>query len=675
MSNSAHNPLLSESTLPYQMPDFTAIRVEHLAPALREGLAEQRAEWEAIATEDRPASVETVLVPLEKAGRTLSRTLSVFWSQLSSIGGPELEAIEEEFAPLLSEHFDTFYLDGRIYQRLQAIDTDELDESTAWLLETYLKRFRRAGVGLGEAEQERLRELNSRQASLQAAFSKRVVAALNAHAPTFSAEALAGVSAEDLAGMRQNDGYRVDLQSTTQQPLAAHIRDADTRARLYEASVTRNWSGDADTRQLVLDLARVRAERAQLLGYAHHADYVAEDAAAGTSAAIMERLRAMAAPAARNAKAESAELAELMAREDPRPFAISDWSYYSEKLRQEKFNLSDAALKPYLRLENVIEKGVFFAAQKLYGLSFTRREDIVGHTPDAQVWEVFNEAGEGIGLFSADYFTREGKHGGAWMASLADQSELFNQHAIVTNDLNIPKPAEGAPALLTWDDVRTCFHEFGHALHGLLSQVRWPSQSGTSVPRDFVEYPSQLNEMWMTNPIVLRNYARHYQTGEEIPADYVDTLTSMGAYGEGFATSEYLAAALLDQAWHRLRPTEVPSSVEEVERFEAEQLAALGANVVPPRYRSTYFNHTFGGGYDAGYYSYVWAEVLDADTANWFRTEASRDGDGGLNREAGQHLADEVLSRGYSRDPGESFRAFRGRDPQVTALMERRGLA
>lgn len=678
MSLSAENPFAQPSSLPYGMPDFDAIRVEHFAPALREGFAEQRAQWEEIATDTSPATVETVLEPIEKSGDLLTRAASAFFSQLSSVGGDELDALEEEFSPLFAEHSDAFYLDQRIYDRLtQLADANlDLDADTAWLLETYLKRFRRAGVELEGEKQDRLRELNSNIASLQAAFGRRVVKDLEAHSPSFSATELAGLDDAELDAMKQDDGsYKVALQSTTQQPLATSLTDSDTRARLFETSQSRNWQGENDTRQIVLDLARARAERAQLLGYDHHADYVAEDAAARSSQAIMERLTAMAAPAARNAKAESAELAELMAREDPRPFAVSDWSYYSEKLRGEKFNLDDSVLKPYLLLENVIDNGVFFAANKLYGLSFTRREDITGHTPDARVWEVFNEAGEGIGLFSADYYAREGKRGGAWMSGFVEQSHLLDRKAVVTNDLNVAKPQEGFPTLLTWDEVRTCFHEFGHALHGLLSEVRWPSQSGTSVPRDFVEYPSQLNEMWMENPEVIKNFARHHETGEEIPASYIETLTSMGAYGEGFATSEYLGAALLDQAWHRLGPDEIPTDVSEVADFEAKTLREFGIDVVPPRYRTTFFNHTFGGGYDAGYYSYVWAEVLDADTAEWFRTEATREGDGGLNREAGAHLAAEVLSRGYSRDPRESFLAFRGRDPEIGALMSRRGLA
>lgn len=680
MSLSAENPLAQPSSLPYGMPDFSAIRIEHIAPAITEGFAEQRAEWEKIATDTSPATVESVLEPLEASGQLLERALGVLFSQASSIGGDAYDALEEEFFPQLSSHQDAFYLDKRIYQRLQELaDSDaELDLETSWLLDTYLKRFRRHGVELEAADQDRLRELNSQIAKLQTAFGQKVVKAIQSHAPTFTdAAELAGLSEAELAALKQDDGsYKVSLVSTTQQPIAASLDNPETRARIFEASATRNWGGDAetDTRQVVLDLARARAERAQLLGYAHHADYYAEDAAAGTSDAIMERLTAMAAPAARNAKAEAAELAELMARDTDRAFAPSDWSYYSEKLRAEKFNLDDAALKPYLLLENVIDKGVFFAANKLYGLTFTPREDITGHTPDAKVWEVFDRDGSGIGMFSADYYARDGKRGGAWMSGFVSQSELLDHCAVVTNDLNVKKPKDG-PTLLTWDEVRTCFHEFGHALHGLLSKVHWPSQSGTSVPADFVEYPSQLNEMWMVNPHVIANFARHYETGEQIPAEYIETLTSMGAYGEGFGTSEYLGAALLDQAWHRLSPDEVPTSVEDVAAFEERVLSEFGIDVVPPRYRTAFFNHTFGGGYDAGYYSYVWAEVLDADTDEWFRTEADKDGDGGLNAEAGEQLRREVLSRGYSRDPRESFLAFRGRDPEVGPLMTRRGLA
>lgn len=672
--------MASASDLPYGLPDFDSLTPALLAEAIREGCARQRAEWEDIAQNAESATVETVLEPIEQSGALLRRAGYTFAALASSLGGQEYDELDEELSSLLASHVDEFYLDERIYARLVALKESgaELSADTAWLLDTYLKDFRRAGVDLTPDDQARLRELNARIATLQSQFGRKVVAAIGSHALPVTQADLAGLDQRTRESLRQEDGsWRIPLQSPTQQPISASLADADTRARLYEASASRNWGeeADTDTRQIVLELARARAERAQLLGYDHHADYVAEDGAAATSQAIMERLLQLAGPAARNARAEEAELAELMSQEDPRTFAISDWSYYSEKLRAKRFQLDDASMRPYLELDRVLTDGVFFAAHELYGLSFREREDLRGFAPDVRIWEVSDANGEGIALFVGDYFARPGKKGGAWMTSLVEQNRLRGEKPIVLNCLNITPPAAGEPALLTWDEVRTCFHEFGHALHGICSDVYWPSQSGTSVPRDFVEYPSQLNEMWMDNARVIRNFARHYETGEPMPESWIETLRSLGSYGEGFATSEYLGAALLDQAWHRLSPTEVPSDISEVERFEARVLREFGIDVVPPRYRSTYFAHTFAGGYDAGYYSYVWSEVFDADTVTWFRTEANDGADGGLNRAAGQRFRTEVLSRGNSREPMTSVRALLRREPRLDPLLERRGLA
>ena len=465
------------------------------------------------------------------------------------------------------------------------------------------------------------------------------------------------------------------MQLFTHQNVLASLADAGLRARVQEASAERGATGgETDTREVLLELARLRAERAQLLGYEHHAAYIAADATAGTTAAVNEMLARLAPAAVANARREATELAKVNGTPG---VAAADWSYLNEAVRKERFNLDDAALRPYLELERVAHDGVFKAATLLFGLSFTERHDLTGYHPDVRVFEVFDapepgEPDEGLGLFLADWYTRESKRGGAWMNSLVDQSHLLGHKPVVVNNLNIVKPPAGEPTLLVWDEVTTLFHEFGHALHGLLSDVRYPSRSGTSVPSDFVEYPSQVNEMWSWEPEILRSFAVHHATGEPMPAEWVDTMLASRIWGEGFATTEYLAAALLDQAWHQLTPDQVPTSVEDVLPFEAAALAAAGVDfdAVPPRYRTTYFNHIFGGGgYAAGYYSYIWSEVLDADTVEWYAEN------GGLTRENGEAFRRKLLARGGSQDPLVSFEDLRGRAPEIAPLLKRRGLA
>ncbi|MDO5726568.1 MAG: M3 family metallopeptidase [Bowdeniella nasicola] len=671
------NPLATPSSLPYQLPDFAAIDAVTIRAALDAGFTQQRREWDAIASNPEPATVENTLVALEESGQLLARAADVFFTCAASLGGQYAE-LEGDYVPKFAAHRSDFYLNADLYRRIREVadNTEQKSRDTSWLLQCYLRDFRRAGADLPAGEQRLLRELNREIATLETSFTHKVVAELDAKAPVLSPDELLGLPAAQRDQLARVDGgYRLELLSTTQQPILRSLRDGDARAKVFDISATRNWDGDHDTRHIVLQLAKLRAERAQLLGYQHHADYVADGAAAGTSQAVMDQLLEMATPAARNAKAESAQLAEIMGREDPRHFSFADWQYYEQQLARERFDLDEDELRNYLELRQVIEDGVFFAAEQLYGLSFTRRDDLMGYHQDVLVWEVFDRDGTGLGLFLGDFYNRPGKRGGAWMNALVAGSQLLGRGSVVLNNLNISRPAPGEPTLLTWDEVRTCFHEFGHALHQLLSDVYWPSQSGTAVPRDFVEYPSQVNEMWMDHPRVLNNYAKHWQTGAALPREMATTLQAMGSFGQGFATGEYLAAALLDQAWHRLTPAEVPTEVAHVADFERRVLRDFGIDVVPPRYRTTYFAHTFGGGYDAGYYAYVWSEVLDADTVRWFREEAARDGDGGLNLEAGARLRAEVLARGNSRDPEVSFAAFMGRKPAIEPLLRRRGLA
>ncbi|MFC4555696.1 M3 family metallopeptidase [Georgenia faecalis] len=676
------NPFAAPSTLPFELPDFAAIRTEHFRPAAEAGLRTQRAEWEAIATNPAAPDVENTLEALERSGQLLDRVSTVFFTLVSSRGDDELREIEAELAPKMAEHHDALYLDRRIFARLEALADADLDDETEWLLRTYTKDFVRAGVRLGDAEQERLRALNSRLTTLETEFSQRVVAGMDAGAVHVTDRAeLAGLDDATVAALAQNaadrgrDGYLITLQLPTQQALLAQATDRGLRERLFTASLTRGTGVDAesDTRATLLEIARLRAERAQLLGYPHHAAYVAEGATAATTEAVNAMLSQLAPPAARNARAEADELA---AAQPEAPLAAWDWSILAEKVRQERFALDDSVLRPYLELDRVIHDGVFYAATQLYGITFTLREDLAGYTDGVRVWEVREADGTPLGLFVGDYYAREGKRGGAWMNNLVDQSHLFGRSPVVLNNLNITRPAPGEPTLLTWDEVITAFHEFGHALHGLFADARYPSLSGTNVPRDFVEYPSQVNEMWAHNPTVLEHFARHHATGEPLSADVRETLLGSSQYGEGFGTAEYLGAALLDQAWHQVGPGDLPEGPDDVEAFEAGALegAGLHLELVPPRYRSTYFNHTFGGGYDAGYYSYIWSEVLDADTVEWFTTEGSQDADGGLNREAGERFRRTLLSRGHTADPLSFFRELRGRDAVIEPLLTRRGL-
>lgn len=689
MPVSPQNPFAHPSTLPLELPDFAAATPATLREALTEGLAQQRAEWEAIAADGEVPTVANTLVALERSGELLDRALPVAFTLIDSVGGEEYDALEAEFMPQLSAHADALHLNAGIFARLESLERGKdqlgLDTETAWLLDEYLRHFRRHGIGLPEAAQETLKDLNQRIAAAEAEFGQRATKALEEAAQHFADPGdLAGLDAETLDALAQaardrgEDGWLVTLLSPTQQPLLPRLDSAATRQRIMDASLARGDGHDeaSDTRALILTLARLRAERALLLGHETHAAAVAEEGTAKSAAAVAERLASLAAPAARNARREAERLAELKARTDPTPFTAADWSHASERLRKELYAVDDEVLRPYLELDSVLTNGVFWAAGRLYGITFVERPDLTGHAAGVRVWEVLEEDGTTLALFVGDYYARKGKRGGAWMHNLVDQSALLGKKAVVMNNLNITRPAEGEPTLLTWDEVTTCFHEFGHALHGMFSSVTYPMLSGTDVPRDFVEFPSQVNEMWMANRDVVANFARHHRTGEPLPDELLDRLVAMGSYGQGFATSEYLAAALLDQAWHRLRPEEVPADVAQVAAFEAAALDAAGlrSDLVPPRYRSPYFSHAFGGGYDANYYSYIWSEVLDADTVEWFRTEGARDGDGGLNRAAGQRFREELLSRGNSRDPLESFRAFRGRDAEITPLLRRRGL-
>ncbi|WP_300008144.1 M3 family metallopeptidase [Pseudonocardia sp.] len=661
------NPLLSPDAPAF--PDFDAIREEHFRPAFAAGMVEQRAEVDALTADPAPATFANTVEALERSGATLRRVGAVFFTLAASCSTPGIRAIEAEIAPQLAAHADAITLDPALYARLDAVPADGLDPESRRLLERHLRDAVRAGVRLGGAQQQRLRELNAELSALSTEFGARLLAGANDAAVLVRDVArLDGLSADAIAAAaraatdRGHDGaYLITLVLPTGQPALASLTDRTLREELHTASVTRGALGDGnDTRELVGRTAALRAERAALLGHPNHASWVVEIGTAGTVEAIDAMLAQLVAPAVANARAEAAELSELAG------FPIEPWdrAFYAERLRRERFDLDAAALRPYFELERVLHDGVFHAAGKLYGLHFTERHDLPRYHPEVRTFDVADERGP-LGVFVADLHSRDSKRGGAWMNSFVTQSHLLGTRPIVLNTLNI---ARGEPTLLTVEEVRTLFHEFGHALHGLLSDVRYPTFSGTGVPRDFVEFPSQVNEMWLDDPEVLGNYARHHVTGEPLPVEVVERLREARRFGEGFATTEYLAATLLDLAWHRLGPDD---AVDDVLAFEAAALAEAGVDiaVAPPRYRSTYFNHVFGGGYSAGYYSYIWSEVLDADTVDWFAEH------GGLRRENGDAFRRALLSRGGAVDPMDAYRAFRGRDPEIGPLLTRRGLA
>ncbi|MFD8751259.1 M3 family metallopeptidase [Kitasatospora sp. NPDC059577] len=670
------NPFFRPSTLDYELPPFAEIREEHYLPAYERGTAEQLAEIAAITADRNPPTFENTLVALERSGELLHRVDAVFRNQSSSDTTDLLDEVDAKVSPLLAAHHDAIHLDRALFARIEALygtrDALGLDPESLRLLERRYTSFVRSGARLGEAEQDRLRGLNAELAALGTTFQQNVNAATRAAALVLdSAEELAGLSEGAIAGAAENarvlghEGkYVLSLQNTSTQPELAQLTDRSVRERLLAASLGR---GSGDNGPIAIRMAGLRAERAALLGHASHAAYVVADETAGTVGAVSALLARLVGPAVANARREAAELAGAAAVDGIGEIAAHDWAYYSEKVRQRSFQVDAAALRPYFELERVLRDGVFFAANLAYGLSFTERPDLTAHHPDARVFEVFEEDGTRLGLFIGDFHARASKRGGAWMDSLVVQSGLTGQRPVVLNNLNIPRPAPGEPVLMSWDEVRTLFHEFGHALHGLFSDVRYPLFSGTAVPRDFVEFPSQVNEMWMVRPEVLANYARHHETGEPLATELVERMTAAEGFGQGFRTVEYLAATLLDWAWHTVPQGE---EIADAEEFEARALAAAGVAVdaVPPRYRTTYFQHVFASGYSAAYYAYIWSEVLDADTVQWF------EGNGRPVRESGELFRRELLARGFARDPLESFRAVVGRAPETGPLLARRGL-
>lgn len=680
-ADSSDNPLLKESALPYHYPPFDKIKDEHFVPAIEAGMREQLKEIEPIANISEKATFENTVVALERTGRLLDRAEQTFSNLNSCNTNPAMQKIETEMAPKLAAHRDAIHLNGKLFARIQELydkrDKLGLDPESAYLLERYYKDFVRAGAKLSDPDKERLKKINSELATLQTQFEQNVLKEKNASSVVVDRkEDLAGLSDSQMATVtnaakaeHKEGKFVIQIQNTTGQPLLKSLQNRQLRERIMQTSLSRNSKGGPfDTKQVVLRTAQLRAEKAKLLGYENWAAYQLEDQTAHDVATVNKLLGDLAPPAVANAKREAADMQKIVDQENGGfQVAAWDWDFYSEKVRKERYAFDESELRPYYELNHVILDGVFFAAGKLYGLTFKERKDLPVYQPDVRVFEVYDHDGKPLALFLGDYYARPSKRGGAWMNEYVEQSGLFATKPVVANHLNIPKPPPGEPTLLTHEEVRTAFHEFGHALHGMFSNVKYPRFSGTSVPRDFVEYPSQVNEMWATWPEVLKNFAKHYKTGEPMPQALLDKVEAAKKFNQGFKTTEYLSASLLDQTWHQLNPSDIPKDAVEFEK-EALHKAGVDFPPVPPRYRSFYFSHAFAGGYSAGYYSYLWSEVLDADSVEWMKEH------GGLKRENGDHFREALLSRGGSADALSLFKNFTGRDPYIEPLLKRRGL-
>ena len=675
------NPLLKESALPYHYPPFDKIKDAHFVPAIEAGMRGQLEEVDVVANNSEKPTFENTVVALERTGRLLDRAEQTFSNLNACNTNPTLQKIEKEMAPKLSAHRDAIHLNGKLFARIQELydnrDKLGLDPESAYLLERYYKDFVRAGAKLSDPDKEKLKKINAELATLQTQFEQNVLKEKNASSIVVDRkEELAGLSDSQMATVtnaakaEHKDGkFVIQMQNTTGQPLLGSLQNRQLRERIMRTSLGRNSKGgEFDTRNVVLRTAQLRAERAKLLGYENHAAYQLEDQTAKDVPTVNKLLGKLAPAAVANAKREAGEMQKIVDRENGGfQIAAWDWDFYSEKVRKARYAFDESELRPYYELNHVIIDGVFFAAGKLYGLTFKERHDLPVYLPEVRVFEVYDRNGKPLALFLGDYYARPSKRGGAWMNAYVEQSDLFATKPVVANHLNIPKPPPGEPTLLTHDEVRTAFHEFGHALHGMFSNVKYPRFSGTSVPRDFVEYPSQVNEMWATWPEVLKNFAKHYKTGEPMPQALLDKVEAAEKFNQGFKTTEYLSASLLDQAWHQLDPSRVPTDGIVFEK-EALHKAGVDFPPVPPRYRSFYFSHAFAGGYSAGYYSYLWSEVLDADSVEWIKQH------GGLKRENGDRFRETLLSRGGSADALSLFKNFTGRDPYIEPLLKRRGL-
>jgi peptidyl-dipeptidase Dcp len=674
------NPFAEPSPLPFGAPRFDRIRDEHYGPAIEEGIRRHLAEVDAIAHQAAAPTFENTIVALEQSGRLLSRVVKVFDAITSANTNEYLQEVQAETAPRRAAHYDAVYLDDTLFARVDTIYRQRaalgLTQEEHYLVERYHEEFVRAGARLSAADKTRLRALNEEESSLTTEFQNRLLAATKAGAVIIDdVSELDGLRDAEIAAAAEAARDRgldarwvLPLQNTTQQPMLQSLRRSDVRRRLFEASVHRaDRAGEYDTRGLIARLAGLRAERAALLGYPSAAAHVLEDQMAKTPDAAAKLLSDVGRAAAAKARHEAEKIHEVVQRSGGDALEPWDWQYFAEQVRQAEYDLDESQIQPYFAVDRVLHDGVFYAAALLYGLAFKARNDIPVYHPDVCAFEVFDADGSSLALLYSDLFKRDNKSGGAWMDTFVDQSDLLGTKTVVFMVANFSKPAPGRQALLTFDEVTTMFHEFGHVLHGMLARVQYPLLAGTNVPRDFVEFPSQFNEHWALDPLVVANYARHYVTGEPMPAALIDRIKKARTFNQGFALTEYIKAAVIDMAWHTLPESGVPLDAARFETYALER-SGLPLPAVPPRYHSTYFAHIWIGGYAAGYYAYLWAEVLDHDAYAWFLER------GGLTRENGQRFRDMILSKGGTEEPAAMYRAFRGRDPRIDPLLAERGL-
>lgn len=678
---SKDNPLMTKSDLPYQAPDFTKIENEHFKPAIEAGIEAKRKEIEAIAESEETPTFENTLVALERSGQELSRVMRVFYLLTSANTNDELQALQEEFAPKLAELNDAIYLNDKLFDKVKNIHNQlgdlELDAESKRLVDYYYDNFVLSGANLSSDKKEQMKILNSELAKLQSVFNNKLIEATKKAALVVDdKDQLKGLSESAIRSASQKaeekdlkGKFEISLQNTTQQPALTDLENRETREKFYNLSYKRAQRDDQnDTQETLKRIAEIRAQQASLMGYENYAEWNLQNQMAKTPEAVQELLGQIIPAATQKAKDEAAEIQDMM-KELGADFDLKawDWNYYAEILRKKKYDLDENEIKPYFEMNQVLEDGVFYAANQLYGLTFEERKDIPVYQEDVRVFEIFEEDGSTVGLFYADFYKRDNKGGGAWMSNIVGQSKLLDTKPVIYNVCNFSKPSEGEPALLSFDNVITMFHEFGHALHGFFADQQYPSLSGTSVARDFVEFPSQFNEHWALYPSILKNYAKHYESGEVIPEELVNKIKNASTFNQGYSTTELMAATQLDLQWHTLEPNAKVGTVDQFEK-EALERTQVYMEQVPTRYRSSYFKHIFGGGYAAGYYAYTWTKVLDDDAYAWFEEN------GELTRENGQRFREMILSRGNTLDYNKMFKDFRGSEPNIEPFLKAKGL-
>ncbi len=672
----ASNPFMKKSSLQYQAPEFDKIKDEHFRPAFEYGLQQQLFELSEITGNKAAPTFDNTILALENSGEVLKRAQSVFFNFTSANTNPELQKLQVEFAPKFAAQQDEIYLNDQLYQRVKAIDIQSLTGEDRRLAEYYLQKFEIAGANLSADKKEQLKKVNEELASLSTQFSNKLLEARKEGGLLISdVKELEGLSADEIASAAANaktaghsGKYLLALQNTTQQPLLQNLKNRNTREKLFHASWTRAEKGDAnDTRKVLEQQAKLRLKKAQLLGKKSFAEWKLQDQMAQKPEKARELLMQLAQPAVETAKRERNEIQSLIDKQKGGfELAPWDWNFYAEQVRKAKYDLDENQIKPYFEVNTVLEKGVFYAAEKFFGITFKKRTDLPVYHPDVITYEIFDKDGTSMAIYYLDFYTRSNKSGGAWMNNYVDQSHLLGQKPVITNVFNYQKPAAGKPSLISYDDVTTMFHEFGHTLHGLFANQKYVSLSGTNTPRDFVEFPSQINEFFALEPSVLKNYALHYETGKPMPQDLVDKIKNADSFNQGYSTTELVSAAMLDMSWHSITDE---SQLKPTLEFEKEVLKKTGFTLseVPPRYHSPYFAHIWGGGYSAGYYAYMWSDVLNASAWDYIVKN------GGMTRANGDRFREYILSVGNSRDLNQAFKDYTGKDPDIKPLLRNKG--